>query len=164
MSSDLKAAYRPVIRAVASRLSAYGFVQRGSVLRKQAGMNVALIEFQLSDKTTKDRVVFTINLGVFCGALAGGLSGNPTVMDAHLRKRLGFLLPQGEDKWWELTTQTNLAELGDEISAGLAERARPFLDEYLDNKALLALWESGQSPGLTAGKRAEFLAHLKAAT
>ena len=163
-STDLKAAFSGMVSTVATRLSAHGFGQRGLVLHKSAGGNVALVEFQLSDKTSKERVVFTVNLGIVCGELSGAaVSRKASVMDAHLRQRLGFLLPDRADKWWEITAQTNLIALANELSATIEERALPYLDEYLDSRSLIALWESGRSPGLTAVQRARFLDQLKGA-
>lgn len=164
-SLDLKTVLKNMVRTVATRLSVHGFAQRGLVLRKSAGRNIALIEFQLSDKTSKERVVFTINLGVVCSELSdGGASQKATAMDAHLRQRLGLLLPERADKWWEITAQTNVIALADELSTTLERSALPYLDEYLDSRTLIALWESGRSPGLTAVQRARFLDQLKRAT
>jgi hypothetical protein len=164
-SIDLKTVFKNVVRTVATRLSVYGFAQRGFVLSKGRGSNVALIEFQLGSKTSKDLVVFTINLGIVCGELSDGVvPRKASAMDAHLRERLGFLLPDRIDKWWEITEQTNAIALADELSNALEKSALPYLNEYLDSRMLIALWESGKSPGLTAGQRAQFLDQLKRAT
>jgi hypothetical protein len=163
--ADLKAVFKNLVRTVATRLSVHRFVQRGNVLHKSVGSNVALIDFQLSDKTTKDRVVFTVNLGILCVGLLDEAerSRKTSVMDAHLRQRLGFLLPEGTDKWWQIDSHTNTIALADEISTALEKYALPYLDQYLDSHALIALWESGKSPGLTAGQRARLLDRLRAA-
>ncbi len=163
-SVDLKTVLKSMVHTVATRLSVHGFAQRGLVLHKSAGSNIALIEFQLSDKTSKERVVFTINLGVVCSELsAGGATRKATAMDAHLRQRLGFLLPERADKWWEITAQTNVLALAEQLSTTLEQSALPYLDEYVDSRTLIALWESGKSPGLTAVQRARFLDQLKRA-
>lgn len=164
-STDLKTVFKNMVRTVATRLSVHDFAQRGLVLHKGVGSNVALIEFQLSDKTSKECVVFTVNLGIVCGELSdGAASRTASVMDAHLRQRLGFLLPQRADKWWEITAHTNVIALADELSTTLEESALPYLDEHLDSRTLIALWESGKSPGLTAVQRARLLDQLKRAT
>ena len=164
-SADLKAAFKNMVRSVATRLSVHGFSQRGLVLRKNAGSNVAVIEFQLSDKTSKECLIFTINLGVICGELSDrATSRKVSAMDAHLRQRFGFLLPEHGDKWWEITARTNVIALADELSTLLEQSALPYLEEYMDSKALMALWESGKSPGLTAVQRARLLDQLKRVT
>lgn len=164
-STDLKTVFKNMVSTVATRLSVHGFAQRGLVLHKSAGNNVALVEFQLSDKTSKERVVFTVNLGIICGELSdGAVSRKTSVMDAHLRQRLGFLLSERADKWWEITAQTNVIALANELSATIEEHALPYLDEYLDSRSLIALWESGKSPGLTAVQRTRLLDQLKGAT
>jgi len=164
-SADLKTVFKNVVRTVATRLSVQGFAQRGLVLHKEVGSNIALLEFQLSDKTSKERVVFTVNLGIVCGELSDGAAfRKASSMDAHLRQRLGFLLPERVDKWWEITAQTNAIALANELSTALEESAAPYLNEYLDSRMLIALWESGKSPGLTALQRGRFLDQLKRAT
>jgi len=159
-TADIKTLFKNVVRTVASRLSVQGFAQRGLALHKNVGSNVAIIEFQLSDKTSKECVVFTVNLAIVCGELSGTAPRDARIMGAHLRQRLGFLLPQQADKWWEITAQTNVLALADELSRKLEEFGVPYLDEYLDSRTLIALWESGKSPGLTAVQRARFLNQL----
>jgi len=164
-NTDLKTVFKNMVRTVATRLSAHGFAQRGLVLHKRAGNSAALVEFQLSDKTSKECVAFTVNLGIVCGELSDGtLPRNASVMNAHLRQRLGFLLSDRADKWWQITAHTNIITIANELSAAIEERALPYLNEYLDSRSLVALWESGKSPGLTAVQRARFLAQLKGTT
>lgn len=75
-------------------------------LHKDAGRNVALIEFQRSQKTENEHVVFTVNVGILCGELSEEADfRKASVMDAHLWERLGFLLPEANDKWWEITAR-----------------------------------------------------------
>ena len=50
-NADLKTVFKAMVRTVATRLSVHRFAQRGLVLHKSAGSNVALVEFQLSDET-----------------------------------------------------------------------------------------------------------------
>ncbi len=160
-SSDLKIVFKGVVRTVAARLSVHGFAQRGLVLHKSSRSNIALVEFQLSDRTSKERVVFTVNLGIVCGELLEDDADKVSTMDAHLRQRLGFLLPERADKWWEITAQTDVAALTDQLSTVIEKSALPYLEEYLDTQSLIALWESGKSPGLTAVQRTRSLDRLQ---
>jgi uncharacterized protein DUF4304 len=161
-SADLNTVFKTMVSTVAARLSVRGFAKRGAVLHKSAGNNVALVEFQRSLDSTKERIVFTVNLGVICGDLSDErVSGKLSAMHAHWRERLGFLRPDRDDKWWEITAKTNVIALANELSAAIEELALPYLDKYLDSRALVALWESGKSPGITAGQRARLLEQLR---
>jgi hypothetical protein len=163
-SADLKSSFKNMVHTVATRLSVHGFAQRGLALQKAAGSNVSLIEFQLSDKTSDERVVFTVNLGIICGELSNGATAQKgSVVDAHLRQRLGLLLPDGSDMWWEISAQTNVIALANELSSMIEQHALPYLDKYSDPRSLIALWESGKSPGLTLVQRTRYLDRLKSA-
>src|SRR5688572_3706746 len=96
--------FEDVLANVAEKITSHGFVQQGPVFRLVSQGNCGIIEFQRSDKSTKDRVIFTINLGIVCGELLeSGPAGvtKARIIDAHMRQRIGMLLPDRPDKWWE---------------------------------------------------------------
>lgn len=163
---DLKAIYDRIVTSCAENLRSVGYVRRGSSLRKVAGGNVAIVEFQKSSKSNADAIVFTINLGIVCGQLLE--SSEPSlkgvgIVDAHVRQRIGMLLPDQPDKWWTIDPNTNANSLIEEISGLIEREAASYLDSYLDDDALVALWESGQSPGLTETQRLRYLTMLTSA-
>lgn len=155
--------FEDVLANVAEKLTVHGFVQRGPVFRLVSQGNCGIIEFQRSDKSTNDRVIFTVNLGIACGEL---LESGPAsvakvrIIDAHMRQRIGMLLPERPDKWWEASADR--APVAQEIAELLATVGVPYVESYITTEALIALWESGQSPGLTAVQRGRYLARLKA--
>lgn len=162
--TPLEHAFDEVVSAVARTLKPIGFARRGLVLRVIDNSNAAIVEFQQSDKSSEERLFFTINLGVVCGdLLVSGVSDlrNACSMDAHLRQRIGTLLPDRKDKWWELTESSNIDSTAKELSELVAREAVPYIKSYLSTDALIRLWESGKSPGLTAVQRARFLSQLK---
>jgi hypothetical protein len=164
MQNPLTGAFDELVKAVGSELKTLGFAQRGSLFRVTAEHNCGLIEFQKSVKSSKQALLFTINLAVVCGdLLESGLSEaeGAQIVDAHVRQRIGTLLPGRPDKWWEITESTNRAALIQEVSEIVVGRAVPFVESYLNTKVIIALWESGQSPGLTDVQRTRFLARLK---
>jgi len=95
--------------------------------------------------------------------LPSGPSGlqKADVTDAHLRLRLGWLLPDPGDKWWELTLETDVGLLAKELAELLVTKAIPYLEGFLSTDVLIELWESGRSPGLTDVQRARFLSGLE---
>ncbi len=165
MSSDddLDSRLNNLIEEVASEIKSRGFVRRKRTLRSLVGANAALIDFQKSDRSSSQRLVFTINLGTVCGALLVG-GGNTVekadISDSHLRTRLGMLFDKPGDKWWEISRATDLVALQQELSEAIAKFALPFLQTYTKNEALKDLWQSGKSPGLTEVQRSRFLARL----
>ncbi|GAB2175296.1 DUF4304 domain-containing protein [Dongia sp. agr-C8] len=155
--------YDRVIDATAQRLSTSGFHRRGAILRKIIESNAAIIEFQKSGKTDRNTIFFTVNIGVVCGALLGKEGQSVTKsknVDAHLRQRIGMLLPERPDKWWKIPGDTDADELAVEISNLIDRVAVPYLQQYLRTDALLDLWETGVSPGLTDTQRLRCLEKL----
>jgi len=154
--------YDRIVASCAQNLRNAGYVRRGSSLRKAANGNVAIVEFQKSSKNKADEILFTINLGVVNGRLleAGKSSKGVGIVDAHIRQRIGMLLPGRPDKWWTIEPKTDANSLTGEISTLIERKAVPYLDRYLNDKLLVALWVSGQSPGLTETQRLKYLTKL----
>lgn len=163
-SEELDILMDRLIGEIAQKVQPQGFVRRKRTLRAAAGGNVALMDFQKSDQSSARRLVFTVNLGVVCGAL---ISVNKSelervdIVDSHLRTRMGMLLELPSDKWWEIIRTTDLTALRDELLQDIFQTALPYLRKYLDTDALIELWRSGKSPGLTATQRSRFLAALE---
>jgi hypothetical protein len=161
---DLDNMLDKLIAKVAGLLVGRGFKRRGRVLKKVVDGNAAIVQFQRSVNSSARQIIFTINLGIVCGVLLDpervdiSTSGIP---DAHLSIRLGRLLEVPSDKWWTLSDTTDLDSLTQKLSDAILARAIPYLERYLSAEALIALWESGVSPGLTAGQCSRFLSELK---
>jgi Domain of unknown function (DUF4304) len=154
-----------IIGTTAARVANLGFVRRGSILRVAGNGTSGVIQFQKSTGSTKDLVRFTISLAVVCGALLEEwqpATGKATSTDAHLRERVGMLMPTRTDKWWEITSATNVDAVATEVSDLVATVGAPYVMRYLDTEELVALWQSGQSPGLTETQRVRYLEKLGA--
>jgi hypothetical protein len=161
---DLALKFDQSIAAIAKTLEPKGFERRGKVIRAMSDGNAQIIEFQKSDKSSDRRIIFTVNIGVVCGDLLDTERtdvNRAEGIDAHLRNRLGMLLAPPSDKWWELSESTDLDALARELSALILSKAVPYLGRFKSADDLIALWESGVSPGLTAIQRSRFLSELK---
>jgi hypothetical protein len=164
--SALEERFDQVVDSVAATLTENGFTQRGRVFRLVRDGNCAVVEFQRSSSSTNDLIRFTLNTGVVCGAL---LDDGPAAatkarfIDAHLSERIGRFLSAPTDKWWDLSASSDLEETTAEINHLLKSNAVPYLKTHLTSSALVDLWESGKSPGLTEGQRQRNLKELKAA-
>ncbi|MQB10734.1 MULTISPECIES: DUF4304 domain-containing protein [Agrobacterium] len=158
--------FKHVIGSSAGKVVNSGFVKRRNSLRKRMDDNVAIIEFQKSRSNTSERLLFTVNLAVVYGELQEGSCSHlekTTSTDGHLRLRIGRLLPEPHDKWWEITGATDPIALANEVSGLIADKAAPYLEPYLNINELIALWESDRSPGLTSKQCAIYLKKLKEA-
>lgn len=156
-------AFSAVVSAVGEALEREGFQRQGFVFRLIKENNCGVVEFQQSVKSSEDVVLFTVNLGIVYGDLlsAGSFQiQKARAIDAHLRVRVGMLLPDRPDKWWEINVSTDCDSLIRELSALLLAEGSPYVKRYLDPEAVITLWESGQSPGLTAVQRNRFLTRL----
>lgn len=164
---ELDALMNRLIRDIAIMLEPEGFARRQKTLRAKTGGNAALINFQKSDQSSDQRLVFTINLAVVCGALLdverSGVD-RADIADSHLRIRLGMLFEEPSDKWWEITRSTDLNSVSADLIQSILKAALPYLRTYLRTDALIDLWRSGKSPGLTATQRSRFLAELEGKT
>lgn len=153
-----------VIQVTTRCATQLGFRGRGLVLREIRAGNAAIVEFQRSTKSSRGVVIFTINLGVFCGVLRESNQPPPEkarTIHAHLRQRIGALLPGNQDKWWELTEGTDTDALSAEVADLVCVKAVPYLQRYLNTSELVRLWKSGQAPGLTETQRVRYLEKVR---
>jgi hypothetical protein len=162
--ATLDEAFGLVIEETAKKVAQLGFRRRGSILRVVSQGNAGLIDFQKSTMSSAERILFTINLAVVCGALLEPDRNSVEKArspDAHVRQRIGFLMPGCPDKWWELAERTDASGLAAEVSELVVAEGAPFVVRYLDTREIVALWESGKSPGMTETQRVRYLGQLK---
>lgn len=146
------------------KLQAQGFRRRGATIRAIAHGNAALIEFQKSAKSSRECIEFTVNLGVICGELLDQDQSSiaaAKIVDAHVRRRIGEFLPGRPDKWWVLNDRTDINAVAAEISDLITSQGAPYLLGLLEIGELIALWETGESPGLTEIQRVKYLKELR---
>src|SRR5689334_22786084 len=92
--------FESLLSNVAPLLDAEGFKRRSEAFYKTvAGRNMHLIiDFQRSASHDYDQLKFTINLGVFSSHLCkhtwGKVPRPPSIWDAQIQERIGFLLPR----------------------------------------------------------------------
>ena len=160
--TKLDEAFDAVVGATAARLKPLGFSRRGSVFRLVRDDMSGVVQFQRSTKSSRELVLFTVNVGVICGRLLPVRVPlrTATSMDSHVGHRLGFLTSGEFDKWWPIDLRTDAVALGTEVTEAIVRHAVPFIERHMSVDALKALWESGSSPGLTDGARRDLLARL----
>ena len=162
-SPAIDSMFEHLLEDLSARLKPLDFARSGSVLRIVRDGNCGLLEFQRSTKSSAHRLLFTVNVGIICGALL-----DPHVkqlrkvhsIDAHVRQRIGMFMHGSPDKWWEITEATDTVPLIEELAELITGNGVPFIMGLLSTTAIVSLWQSGQSPGLTDGQRLRFLARL----
>jgi hypothetical protein len=162
------AAYKKtILTTLASALLPARFRRRGATFVRRSADVLHLVQLQSSQKSTEKAAIVTVNLGVFSTVVEmarGGSITAPTEADCHWRQRLGFVMPAGRDIWWEADTAATAMKVGAELAGTVSVHGLPALDELASTAALVRLWQSGASPGLTGRQRRDYLAALAKAS
>lgn len=148
---------------IKSLLQPHGFRQRGNNWYALRNDTLLLIQLQKSVDNTRNRQALTVNLGVYSQTLAGIMgdtAGCSTATDCHWYLRLGRVLPEPSDEWWEVISDEDAALIGDDIAQALEAYGLPALEQVSSTDRLIELWQQGRSPGVTALQRAKYLAAL----
>jgi hypothetical protein len=107
--------------------------------------------------STWEILKITCNLGIVLRELGNDKLG---IWDAHWRKRIGSYMPEAQDHWWVCSTDIAATTAGHEIAALLEDQVFPEMEQLASLAAMVALWRSGRSPGLTDYQRIQYLSKL----
>jgi hypothetical protein len=132
-----------------------GFRKRGSVFHRTRADVAHLVSLQSSVSSTADACRVTVNLAVWLPRLYPTRSAD--VWSAPWNQRLGFLMPEADDRWWQVDSDASADAASVQIRDGLSRLALPVFDSLSSEQALLDLWRSGKSPGIAAAHRADLL-------
>jgi len=138
---------RTILEAMSEALRPIGFRKKGAHFTKTEAEVVHLVSLQSSSGSTAEAVRVTVNLGVWVSALEG--DAKPDVWSAHWRERLGSLMPENRDVWWDAASNEEAKSTGARIASAIRTFGLPVLGSITTRRALLDLWRSGRSPGLT---------------
>lgn len=124
-----------------------------------------MIDFQKSRASNKDAGSFTINIGVCSTTIRKFLTGTsidvkPTIEDSHWNERIGFLLPERKDYWWQMDSSTDLARLATEITNLLELYVILASDGHISDRNLEDCWLAGDFGGVTELQRFKYLTIL----
>jgi hypothetical protein len=68
-----------------------------------------------------------------------------------------MLLPERDDKWWEINAGTDIDRMITEVRGCLMQEVVPFLGRFKRPQDLVTLWTFGKAPGLTDKQRLSYL-------
>lgn len=152
-----------ILNQLQSRLKPLTFRKSGPTFTRDVGDVIHIVNLQKSTASDSRRVEVTINIGVWVKILAPvrvGVPDKANVWSAHWRERIGHLSPERVDRWWSAATIDEAVLVGRELSARIAILALPKFEHLSSLEAVIALWQSGHSPGLTVGQRDRYLTQL----
>ncbi len=152
-----------IVSAAKQVLQPLGYRKAGNTFQMPSLNLIHLIEVQASRDNTAADSKFTVNVGIFVPELVYPDIRDitkPSMLRAHWRQRIGFLSPEKRDLWWKVLSQAQAETAAQEIAYRIQKFALPALAEISNIDALLALWLSGVSPGLSEHERKEYLALL----
>lgn len=137
---------------VTPHLRGRGFLKSGYSFVLRLEGNRGLIQFQKGRKSTAAEILFTVNLGVTSERLrrfeGETTDSKPSIDGCHWSTRLGFLLPEREDKWWSIRTDAEAEKLGVQFREFLPVAVEA-IGQNISDIALRDLWLRGESPGLS---------------
>jgi hypothetical protein len=149
---------KAIVAEMGKVLSPAGYRNRGSQFTRDAGDVVHLVSLQASTASTSTALKATVNVAIWIPALEE--DAKPNVWSAHWRNRLGHLTPEHSDIWWHASSAEEAKSSGAKIANAIREFALPLLETFATRRALLALWETGVSPGLTSVEADRFRRRL----
>ena len=139
--SEISQTIDAVIELLRPVMKQQGFAKSGRTWRRPREGCVQVVNVQASSWNSSERGAFTVNLGVYFPAVAE-LAGDP-VRSApsepycQLHQRIGFLMPNPGDFWWEVRPGSSLLEVADELAAAVTSLAIPWLDAHSTYAAAL---------------------------
>lgn len=116
-----------------------GFQKRGYNFFKKNGEIGYCVNIQNDKWNNNDQVRFTLNVGIFTDDFwlkhldfkhTGIIPTFPKEYDCAIRKRIGGLLPEHEDKWHSISAKTDVDELWNDLEQDLTEYVVPFFSNY----------------------------------
>ncbi|MEO7310252.1 MAG: DUF4304 domain-containing protein [Chitinophagaceae bacterium] len=128
-------------------LKPLGFKKKGNNFYRQLQELGQIINIQKSSFYSKDHISFTINTGLFIPEYwltfytyhNGDIPVYPTESSCAIRQRIGKLKYNGIDKWFELNTSIDIAELKKEITDNVLNYIVPYFERTKTKEDVLNL-------------------------
>jgi hypothetical protein len=147
-----------ILQGLRDSLGGLGFKKRGSTFYKEVGDVIHLVSLQASQSSSASRLRVTVNLAVAVPGLGGQIDD---AWSAQWRERIGALLPEPQDRWWNASSPQEAEAVAQELTQSLSQYGLPAQARVSSTKDLLQLWESGKSPGLTSVQASRYVDQLR---
>jgi len=132
-------------------LKSLGFRKKGHHFFRTSGDATCHISFQSSQWNSPDRSNFTLDLWTYLPALAIA-DGETLIVEpakqrfGHCGTRIGHLLPQQKDHWWQISDPSEVPQRADEVRSAVEKYAIPYLEEAVTLQGVSEL--GGYIPGV----------------
>jgi Domain of unknown function (DUF4304) len=144
---------RVILSEMRAVLKPRGYRQRGQTFSLACHDVVQLVNLQKDKWSTREFLGVTVNLAVFSPSLHQKLyeSGHhwqptierPRAWDGHWQERLGLLMPQQCDWWWNASNDGEARTAATGIADALARYGLPVLDQLSSTQKLRDYWVAG---------------------
>ena len=133
MASEISKRIDEVIKlGVVPPLKQIGFKKKSRTFHRAVGETIQAINFQANKYNEGASGSFTVNMGVYMESIAeltdGILSETPHPSASTVWIRLGHLLPDPGDKWWELNPDIESQDVARDLEEALMNHGVPSLD------------------------------------
>ena len=141
-------------------LKTSGYRKMARSFYAKAGDLFKVVQFQASMWNTPDSAQFTLNLKIVLPYfhekwLGKPFPKNPGSAAPVATQRIGMLMPENLDRWWEITPKINVERVATQVSTALAKFGLPFLDQHANLDLLIqevadkkATYRMGTNPDL----------------
>lgn len=124
---------------IADFLKENDFKKRGNHFFKRNCSVGYCVNIQNDKWNNTHQIRFTLNLGIFTDSFwlehydyngSGIAPYFPKVYDCAVRERIGSLLPTNEDRWYNITSDSDVMKLWTDIEHDLEDYVMPFFARY----------------------------------
>ncbi len=143
MPSPSATAVDEIVKLVAKQtIRPAGFRGSGRRFHRAQGSLFSALCFQGSQWNSCDRASFTLNVRIVLPLFHRAWSRkampkNPASAVAVVNARIGLLMPDERDLWWETSSSNASASLAQEVCGAIEVYALPFLSPIASEEALL---------------------------
>ena len=136
-----------VFEKITDYLKDNDFKKRGNHFYKSNGSIGYCANIQNDKWNNREIIRFTLNVGIFTDSFwlehedykhTGIIPTFPREYECAIRERIGNLLPVKEDKWYCITSDTDVVKLWSEIERDLTEYILPFFIRYNTESDVIA--------------------------
>lgn len=155
---------KTIITGLADILKPLGYKRAGNIFSKTTDDLVYSIGLQSSFSSTADILKFTLNINIISKKLYE-LSDTVMPLNAqeHYRRRIGYYIQPGGDKWWVVNNHYTTGLAVREIKTIIVEKVIPDFEQLKSISDIYCLWKQGKGTGITAGAMKYFMQLLEQA-
>lgn len=140
--------YKLLLNSVTAVLKQKGYDKKGTTFYIFKDNNWGLLNFQKGRSSTKEAVLFTLNIGIVSSLLRQSIdrdysTSKPEPGHYHWETRIGFLMSEKGDFWWRLDGSDDVENVIIYVISALNQLAIPTIDKHISDEGLINTWTNG---------------------